>query len=84
MRIVKDRITGEPRALLDQGEKQYLSSTNLKNIAPEAYKAVKAAGARRWRERVERGDTGLPSNDDFTKDPLRLVSTNHLRLRTRR
>lgn len=72
------------RVLLDPGEVQYLSSTNLKAVAPEAYKKVKDAGAKRWLERVKRGDTGLHSKSVSTKDPLQAVNMSHLRRRTRR
>ena len=44
---------------LDPGEQQYLSSYNLKNIAPEAHAKVKAQGAKRWRERRSKATTNI-------------------------
>lgn len=84
MKIITDFKTGEPRAILDPGEKQYLASHNLKIANEEAWKKVKEEGAKRWQKRVKSGDTGLASRSGSTVVPLRRASMNRLTPRTRK
>lgn len=67
MRKMKDHKTGELTVRLDPGEKQYLASLNLRNIAPEVWAEVKRKGAARWLKRRLQLGIDQVSKDDSTK-----------------